>query len=68
MSSHPRVVAIGEPVGVGHTVGHFIEALRRLGLRDEDTLASIEYGTSQMGHGRIVAEFNDDGHVEVREL
>jgi hypothetical protein len=51
-------------IPAGQSVGDFIQALRAFG---EDTpLASIEYGISQWGNGRLVVDVMPEG-IEVRE-
>lgn len=49
------------------TVGEFKRALELLGAKDDDPLASIEYGVSQYGSGYIRLERDEDGAIEVRE-
>jgi hypothetical protein len=51
-------------IPAGQTVGSFIEALRAFG---EDTpLASVEFGISQWGNGRLVVDVTPQG-LEIRE-
>jgi len=50
------------------TVGDFLNALRQLGVRDEDDLGSIEYGISQFHTAHICVERDEHGAWEVREV
>lgn len=55
-------------VQAGVTWGSFKWAMAQLGVRDTDTLASIEYGCSQFGgNGVIVRDDAADG-IEIREV
>ena len=55
-------------VSAGVTWGSFKWAMATLGVRDDDRIASIEYGCSQFGgNGIIVRDDADDG-VEIREV
>lgn len=54
----------GMPAGA--TWGEFKEAMRHLGIADDMPLASIEYGVSQFGNGRLVLDTEPDG-VVIRE-
>lgn len=54
-------------VDIGSTFGELLLALRRLGIRDADPIASIEVGIGQAPSGRIVAELDDAGAWEVKE-
>ena len=48
-------------VSAGTTWGEFQAAMRDLGVRDRDTLSSIEYGVAAKGSGLIVRDDDDDG-------
>ena len=50
----------------GRTWGSFKQAMEGLGITEDMPLASIEFGVSQYGNGRIVVDVNEDG-LEVRE-
>jgi hypothetical protein len=54
----------GVPAGL--TYGDFKEAMRQLGVTDDMPLASIEYGCSRYGNGRLTLDTASDG-VEIRE-
>ncbi len=54
----------GVPAGL--TWGDFQHAMRLLGVKDSDTLSSIEFGISQYGTDHIVREDHDG--VEIREI
>ena len=55
-------------VSAGTTWGSFRWAMAVLGVRDDDRIASIEYGCSRLGgNGIIVRDDADDG-VEIREV
>jgi hypothetical protein len=55
-------------VSAGTTWGSFKWAMAVLGVRDDDTLASIDYGTARLGgNGTIVREDADDG-IEIKEM
>lgn len=58
----------GRTVKAGLTVGDFIDALHQLGVRLTDPLSSIEFGVSRFGSGQLVAERDEHGGVEVREV
>jgi len=53
-------------VPAGQTWGEFKEAMRHLGVSDDMPLASIEYGVSQVGNGRLVIDTEPHG-IEIRE-
>lgn len=53
-------------VAAGSTFGEFLAACRRMGIRDEDKLASIEFGVSAYGNGWITRDDDIDG-ISVRE-
>lgn len=61
------LIARGGAVGMGLTFGDFIDACRRLGIKDSDALSSIEIGISQFGGGYITRDPDADG-VEIREV
>lgn len=51
----------------GDTVGDFVDALVRVcGGRDR-TLASVEFGIAMHGMGRLIAEVNEHGALDVTE-
>lgn len=52
----------------GHTVGSLKRALDALQLRDDDILTSVELGVVQHGTGYIVADRDEFGAVEIREV
>lgn len=54
-------------VGCAPTLGEFIEALRRLGLRDDDVISSIEFGVSAAGSASVMADTNEHGHFDIKE-
>lgn len=55
---------MGVPAGL--TWGDFKEAMRHLGVSDDMPMASIEYGVSRYGNGRLTIDTASDG-VEIRE-
>lgn len=55
-----------EGVSAGLTWGSFKWAMAQLGVRDDDALASIEYGCALGGNGQLVRD-DDDGGIEIRE-
>lgn len=54
-------------VPAGSTWGDFKRAVAELGVQDDHHLASIEYGTAQLGNGWIVLD-QDEAGMEIREL
>lgn len=54
----------GVPVGV--TWKGFCDAMRVLGVKDDDRIACIEFGVRQGAMGRIIREDAPDG-IEIRE-
>jgi hypothetical protein len=52
----------------GQTVGEFLQALQLLGVREDDALASIEFGVRRYGNRHVCAERNEFGAVEIREV
>ena len=58
---------VREGVPVGNTWGAFKAAMLILGVQDEDRIASLEYGISVFGLGRIQREDAAEG-VEIREV
>ena len=59
--------AIERGLWAGVTWGDFKRAIEGLGVRDDDRLASIEYGVAMNGRGVIVRD-DDDMGVEIREV
>lgn len=62
--------AINGPVSkayVGHTWAEFKAAVDALGVKDSDTLGSIEYGVSKFGVGFITKDVDEIGAIEIRE-
>lgn len=60
-------LALQDGVPVGVSWGAFKAAMTILGVKDDDRIASIEYGTSHFGgEGRIVRDDASDG-IEIRE-
>lgn len=53
---------------VGHTWGSFKAAVEQLGVRDNDTLASIEVGVRAYPTGWIHKDLDEDGGIEIREV
>ena len=60
-----RGVIGGEFAGI--TWGDFQRAMQRLGVQDDDRIASIEYGVALGSSGRICRDDDVDG-VEIREV
>jgi hypothetical protein len=54
-------------VPTGNTWGAIKAAMTVLGVRDDDRIASIEYGVMQFGSGRIVRDDAPDG-IEIKEV
>lgn len=54
-------------VPAGTTFGDLIAAARALGVTDSTPLASIEYGVSRYGNGRLTIDRDGAGVVELRE-
>lgn len=54
----------GVPAGL--TWGDFQAAMKLLGVKDTDRLASVEYGCGQFGSGCITRDDANDG-IEIRE-
>lgn len=61
------LIARGAAKPVGSTWGSFKSAVEALGVRDDDTLACIEYGVRYAGSSYIVRDEDEDG-IEVREI
>lgn len=60
-------LAAHEGVACGLTWGSFKWAMAQLGVRDDDALASIEYGVSRLGgNGKLYRDDAEDG-IEIRE-
>ena len=55
-----------EGVPGGHTLGEYKAALSALGLTDDTRIASIEWGISQSGNGRVILDVTSEG-IELRE-
>lgn len=54
-------------VSAGVTWGEFKWAMARLGVRDDDRIASIEYGCSRLGGGGVIVRDDADDGIEIRE-
>lgn len=54
-------------VRAGCTWGDFTRAVEGLGVRENDQLASIEYGVAQDGNGLLLMDTDDAGCVDIRE-
>lgn len=69
-SSQQFADAMNEPRGVfaGQTFGGFVQAALRLGVTDDTPLASIEFGVSRHGNGRLTIDRDADPlGIELRE-
>ena len=53
---------------VGRTWGDLKRAIELLGVRDDDALASIEYGVIWHRSGLIALERDEHGSAEIREV
>jgi hypothetical protein len=55
------------PPFAGWTFGSFVDACRRLGLRDNDPLSGIEFGVVQAGSRCLVMSQEDEHGWSIRE-
>lgn len=55
-------------VYAGLTWGDFKKAVEALGVTDTTDLGSIEYGITKYGGAHVIADQDDCGAVEIREM